>query len=126
MGHASPRAALIYQHATAERDQALAAALSRLAEPGDEQAVQADPAPSVEPKCSTNVRRSPSNVPAGRRSQNETPGQGGGDERTRTADPLRQIRPRAIPGSPRRCQPACGGSLGRPGLGYLEERRLSS
>ncbi len=31
MGHASPRAALIYQHATAERDQAIAAALSALA-----------------------------------------------------------------------------------------------
>jgi len=27
MGHASPRAALIYQHATAERDKAIAAAL---------------------------------------------------------------------------------------------------
>jgi integrase len=33
MGHASPRAALIYQHATAERDRAVAEALSRLAEP---------------------------------------------------------------------------------------------
>lgn len=31
MGHASPRAALIYQHATSERDQAIAAALSELA-----------------------------------------------------------------------------------------------
>ena len=30
-GHASMRAALIYQHATADRDQAIAAALSRLA-----------------------------------------------------------------------------------------------
>jgi integrase len=28
LGHASPRAALIYQHATEERDQAIAAALS--------------------------------------------------------------------------------------------------
>jgi hypothetical protein len=36
MGHASMRAALIYQHATAERDQSIAEALSRLAagEPG--------------------------------------------------------------------------------------------
>lgn len=32
MGHASPQAALIYQHASAERDQAIAAALSKLAE----------------------------------------------------------------------------------------------
>ncbi len=31
MGHASMRAALIYQHATAERDQGIAEALSRLA-----------------------------------------------------------------------------------------------
>lgn len=31
MGHASPRAALIYQHATSDRDQAIAAALSDLA-----------------------------------------------------------------------------------------------
>jgi integrase len=32
MGHSSPRAALIYQHATADRDQAIAAALSEVAE----------------------------------------------------------------------------------------------
>ena len=31
MGHASPRAALIYQHATSDRDQAIASALSNLA-----------------------------------------------------------------------------------------------
>ncbi|HXY43217.1 MAG TPA: tyrosine-type recombinase/integrase [Acidimicrobiales bacterium] len=31
MGHASPRAALIYQHATSDRDQAIAAALSEIA-----------------------------------------------------------------------------------------------
>ncbi|MHB8245940.1 MAG: hypothetical protein ACYDGN_11420 [Acidimicrobiales bacterium] len=31
MGHASPRAALIYQHATSDRDQAIASALSTLA-----------------------------------------------------------------------------------------------
>jgi hypothetical protein len=31
MGHSSPRAALIYQHATSDRDQAIAAALSELA-----------------------------------------------------------------------------------------------
>jgi hypothetical protein len=30
MGHASPRAALIYQHATRERDQAIASALGAL------------------------------------------------------------------------------------------------
>jgi hypothetical protein len=30
MGHSSPRAALIYQHATRERDQAIAAAMGKL------------------------------------------------------------------------------------------------
>jgi integrase len=33
MGHANPRAALIYQHATRDRDAAIAAALSDLAKP---------------------------------------------------------------------------------------------
>lgn len=33
MGHASPRAALLYQHATDDRDRAIAHALSELAEP---------------------------------------------------------------------------------------------
>jgi integrase len=33
MGHSSPRAALIYQHATADRDQAVAEAMSRLVAP---------------------------------------------------------------------------------------------
>lgn len=32
MGHASPQAALIYQHASAERDRLIAAGLSKLAE----------------------------------------------------------------------------------------------
>jgi len=35
MGHSSPRAALIYQHATADRDRAIAAALSSLAATAD-------------------------------------------------------------------------------------------
>jgi integrase len=35
LGHASPRAALIYQHATDERDRALADALSKLVSPGE-------------------------------------------------------------------------------------------
>jgi hypothetical protein len=30
MGHASPRAALIYQHATADRDRAIAEALGKM------------------------------------------------------------------------------------------------
>lgn len=34
MGHASPRAALIYQHATKDRDAAIAAALSKLISEG--------------------------------------------------------------------------------------------
>jgi len=35
MGHASPRAALIYQHATQDRDEAIARALGELIEPAD-------------------------------------------------------------------------------------------
>ena len=38
MGHANPRAALIYQHATAERDKAIAQALSELAAPSQKSA----------------------------------------------------------------------------------------
>lgn len=44
MGHASPRAALIYQHATKDRDAAIAAALSTLVEK-----VTADPVTPVHP-----------------------------------------------------------------------------
>jgi len=40
MGHANPRAALIYQHATAERDKAIAQALSELAAPSRKSAQQ--------------------------------------------------------------------------------------
>jgi integrase len=43
MGHASMRAALIYQHATAERDQGIAEALSRLAT-GQHGSVRGSPA----------------------------------------------------------------------------------
>jgi integrase len=35
LGHASARAALIYQHATTERDRTIAGALSKLAVPGE-------------------------------------------------------------------------------------------
>ncbi len=48
MGHASMRAALIYQHATAERDQELAAALSELATRGPRRDV---PSPSKSPEA---------------------------------------------------------------------------
>ncbi len=40
MGHVSMRAAVIYQHATADRDHAIAAALSRLATGDPEEADQ--------------------------------------------------------------------------------------
>ena len=62
MGHASPRAALIYQHATAERDHALAAALTRLADQqkGPETAPRTPPDPT---SCSLNV---PSSLPDAR------------------------------------------------------------
>lgn len=48
MGHASMRAALIYQHATAERDQGIAAALSELAMRGSRRDV---PSPSKSPEA---------------------------------------------------------------------------
>jgi hypothetical protein len=41
MGHASPRAALIYQHATSDRDQAIASALSGLASEADVRRLEA-------------------------------------------------------------------------------------
>jgi hypothetical protein len=40
MGHANPQAALIYQHVTAERDKAIAQALSELAAPSQKSAQQ--------------------------------------------------------------------------------------
>ena len=36
IGHASPNAAILYQHATTDRDQVIAAALAKLAEPTDD------------------------------------------------------------------------------------------
>lgn len=41
MGHSSPRAALIYQHTVADRDQAIAAALSELVRPVEPTALRA-------------------------------------------------------------------------------------
>ena len=56
MGHASPRAALMYQHATSERDRVLADALSRLAEPTDGVPPRLHTVPPIEQQCSINVR----------------------------------------------------------------------
>ncbi len=56
MGHASVRAALIYQHATAERDQALAAALSHLAQP---ERARIPHTTKSQPPCSMDVRSTP-------------------------------------------------------------------
>lgn len=36
LGHSSPRAAMIYQHATRDRDQAIAKALGQLTQPSRE------------------------------------------------------------------------------------------
>jgi hypothetical protein len=92
MGHASLRAALIYQHATPERDRALADALwcwptpkrsgpggacNRLARNLDR-----------EVQCSLNVPSPPSNVLPMERSKGKPAGQRGGDDGTRTHDPL--------------------------------------
>lgn len=79
MGHASPRAALIYQHATAERDHALAAALTRLADQqkGPETAPRTPPDP---PGCSPNVPSRPQNRRTRSGFRRESPGQDGGLE----------------------------------------------
>ena len=65
MGHASPRAALMYQHATSERDRVLADALSRLAEPTDWAPPGLHAVPPIEPQCSINVRSGHSCAPEG-------------------------------------------------------------
>ena len=93
MGHASPRAALIYQHATIERDRALADALSRLA----------DATPAKRPALRL-VRGGPderyhsvTTSPEGGRHdtpvEGESPDQTGGDDGTRTHDPLLANKP---------------------------------
>ena len=56
MGHANPRAALIYQHATAERDRAIAQALSELAVPSQKspgQKVSSSPKDNGEESAAT-------------------------------------------------------------------------
>ncbi len=61
MGHASMRAALIYQHASADRDAAIAVALSRLAEAGAKVAAeqqQADERPPLRARGRARPRRS--------------------------------------------------------------------
>jgi integrase len=88
MGHASPRAALIYQHATSERDQVLAEALSRLAEPGKTGRPRLRSVKAGPPQCSINVRSAPSAPRTRSRSETKSPGQRGGDDGTRTHDPL--------------------------------------
>ncbi len=56
MGHASPRAALMYQHATPERDRVLADALSRLAERLNAVPPRLRAVPPIEQPCSIDVR----------------------------------------------------------------------
>jgi integrase len=94
MGHSSARAALIYQHATLERDRSLADALTRLAEggtqPGEHLRIDAnDPAQSrmfygssIFGPSSRHPRGVKSVVPDRRRNSC------GGDDGTRTHDPL--------------------------------------
>jgi hypothetical protein len=72
MGHSSPRAALIYQHATAERDGAIADALDRLV--AGTLAASSRPEPPL-------PLRPPTHQALDQRFC-------GGDDRTRTGDPL--------------------------------------
>jgi integrase len=92
MGHASPRAALIYQHATPDRDKALADALSQIAA-ARLRPTRTEPAKAVGPtptatQCSLNVPSTPSNVTPIRPADHKSAGQSGGDDGTRTHDPL--------------------------------------
>jgi len=103
MGHASPRAAIIYQHATAERDRALADALSQLARPIKSvnnapnlhlvDALEANSGRRETPNdgggCAMDVRWNASEEPAGPPSGHKIPRQASGDDGTRTHDPLR-------------------------------------
>ena len=103
MGHASPRAAMIYQHATAERDRALAEALSQLATPTaaisnvpNLHLVDADEGNSGRPEtssdgggCAMDVRLNASEVSTGPSRGPKSPGHASGDDGTRTHDPLR-------------------------------------
>jgi hypothetical protein len=50
MGHASPRAALIYQHATRKRDQEIADGLQRLVDGASGCSTDADPSPMNDPE----------------------------------------------------------------------------
>jgi integrase len=69
MGHSSSRAALIYQHATLERDRALADALSKLAESMGEAPARLQIVGDSETECSIDVRSpeksKPSSGPTG-------------------------------------------------------------
>lgn len=51
MGHSSPRAALVYQHATTDRDQAVAKAMSALAVPGSRPVAGPPTGHGREPPC---------------------------------------------------------------------------
>jgi len=64
LGHASPRAALIYQHATAERDHAIAAGLDALI-------AEARPAPFVPPGRARRQGQIPSRTQRARRDSHE-------------------------------------------------------
>jgi integrase len=85
MGHASARAALIYQHATAERDQKLADALSQLARQAPAR-LRLVSSPADE--CSMDVRSPLTKQPRTASKQAKVAGQTSGDDGTRTHDPL--------------------------------------
>jgi hypothetical protein len=87
MGHASPRAALIYQHATLERDRTLADALSRLAGASTERPslrLVRGGADERYHSVTAGLERSDDDLTA----TSESPDQTGGDDGTRTHDPL--------------------------------------
>jgi integrase len=80
MGHASSRAALIYQHATNERDRALADALSRLAAPSSDTAPKLRLVRDPESECAINAPSTGKSTPLGRGQRGIRPDQRGGDD----------------------------------------------
>ena len=87
MGHSSSRAALIYQHATEDRDRELAGALSRIAEPPEVPPVLRLVV-DAESECAPNAPLPRVGALSGTIAEGESPDQTSGDDGTRTHDPL--------------------------------------
>jgi len=88
MGHASARAALIYQHATRDRDHEIAAAMTRQASDDSGGAPVLHLVLDAESECAMDAPSRTSAEPTTVHRGEETPDQTRGDDGTRTHDPL--------------------------------------